>query len=135
MGTGRPVDPGQEQQQGEPRRPDDEGERPLAGKRIALQGFQPVHAQQHDDEQEEHHDGAGVDNHLHDGEEVGRLLHEQHGDAEQRHHEHQGGVDGVAGSDDPDGAGHDDGGRHGEHRGVGDGDGQDRDVHERHRRH
>ena len=43
-----------------------------------------VDAEQHDHEQEQHDDGAGVDDHLHGGEEVGVLGDEQHGDAEQR---------------------------------------------------
>ena len=42
----------------------------------------------------------GVDDHLHGGEEVGALRHEQHGDAEQRHHQHERGVHRVAGQDD-----------------------------------
>ena len=129
------MDPRQEQQKGQARGPDDEGEGPLSRERVPPHHVQPVDAQQHDDEQEEDDDGAGVDDHLDDRQEVGRLLHEQDSDPEQRHHEHQGRVHRVAGGDHADGPGHDDRGRHGEHRGVGDGDGQDRDVHERHRRH
>ena len=40
-----------------------------------------VDAEQHDHEQEQHHDGAGVDDHLHDGQEVGLLGYEEHRDA------------------------------------------------------
>ena len=51
----------------------------------------------------------GVDDHLHGGEEVGLLGHEQDGDAEQRHDEHEGGVHRVARRDHADGAGDADG--------------------------
>ncbi len=64
-------------------------------------GLAPVDAEQHDDEQEQDDDRAGVHDHLHRGEELGVLLHEEHGDAEQGHHQHEGGVDRVAREHDP----------------------------------
>ena len=70
---------------------------PLASaQRLDREVLGPVDAEQHDDEQEQHDDGAGVDDHLHGGEEVGLLGDEQHGDAEQREHERQRGVHRVA---------------------------------------
>ena len=59
-------------------------ERPLHRDRLDPQVLGAVDAEQHDDEQEQHDDRAGVDDHLHRGEEVGVLGDEQHGDAEQR---------------------------------------------------
>ena len=38
----------------------------------------------HDDEEEQHHDGTGVHDHLHRSEELGILRDERHRDAEQR---------------------------------------------------
>ncbi len=51
--------------------------------------------EQHDDEDEKHHDGAGVDDHLHDGDELGA---EQQVDESQRAHddnERERAVDGL----------------------------------------
>ena len=81
--------------QGEDRRADDGGRRPLAAERLGRQVFRLVDAEQHDHEEEEHDDGAGVDDDLHGGEEVGLLGDEQHGDAEQRHHQRQRRVHGL----------------------------------------
>ena len=60
-----------------------------------------VDAQQHDDEEEQHHDGPGVDDDLHGGQELGVLGDEQHGHPEQGAHQAQRGVDGVARADHP----------------------------------
>ena len=58
-----------------------------------------VDTEQHDHEQEQHDDRAGVDDHLHGGEEVRLLRDEQHGDAEQGEHEAERGVHRVAADD------------------------------------
>ena len=55
-----------------------------------------VDAEQHDHEQEQHDDRAGVDDDLHGGQEVGLLRDEEHGDAEQGEHEAERGVHRVA---------------------------------------
>ena len=60
-----------------------------------------VDAEQHDHEQEQHDDGAGVDDDLHGGEEVGLHRDEVHGDAEQRQHEAERGVHRVRVQHDP----------------------------------
>jgi hypothetical protein len=49
------------------------------------QGVRGVHADQHQDEQEQHHHGAGVDEHLDDAEELGTL--DDVEDAEDDHHQ------------------------------------------------
>ena len=90
--------------------------RPTASGRWARQGLLgqvllAVDAEEHDHEEEQHHDGAGVDDDLHGGQEVGLLLDEEHGHPEQRHDQHQRGVHGVAGDHHADGAGEHDGGR------------------------
>ena len=61
------------------------------------EGVGAVDADEHEDEQEEHHHGAGVDDHLHDAEELGPLR-----DVQERQRDHdeddgQGRVDGLAG--------------------------------------
>ena len=68
------------------------GERALDRDRVDAQVLGLVDAEQHDHEQEQHDDRAGVDDHLHGGEEVGLHRHEVHGDPEQRQHEAQRGV-------------------------------------------
>ena len=93
----------------------DHGRDALAADRLHLQVLGPVDAEQHEDEQEQHDDGAGVDDHLHGGQEVGLLRHEQHGDAEQRGHQRQGGVDGVGAEHHAHRAGEADGAGHREH--------------------
>ena len=72
-----------------------EGRRALADEGLGLEVLGPVDAQQHDHEQEQHHDGAGVDDDLDGGQEVGVLGDEQHGDAEQGGHQREGGVHGL----------------------------------------
>ncbi len=72
-----------------------------------LRSVARVDAEQHDDEQEQHHDRAGVDDHLHDGHEVGPEGDELHGDAEQRQDQAERGVHRVAQGDDADGAAED----------------------------
>ena len=52
---------------------DDDGGDALAAERLDREVLGSVDAQQHDHEQEQHDDGAGVDDHLHDGQEVGLL--------------------------------------------------------------
>ena len=93
-------------------RPD--GQRALAAQRLEGHVLLPVDPEEHDHEQEQHHDGAGVDDHLHGGQERGMLEDEEHGHAEQGHDQHQGGVDRVARHHHPDGAGQHDGRGHGE---------------------
>ena len=85
-----------QQRQAEHARADDPGGDALAAERLDREVLGPVDAEQHQHEQEQHDDGAGVDDHLHGGQEVGLLGHEQHGDAEQRGHERQGRVHRVA---------------------------------------
>jgi len=51
--------------------------------------------QQHDDEEEQRGDGAGVNEDEHEREEVGLEHDEQAGDADEREHEAHRGVDGV----------------------------------------
>ena len=63
---------------------DDDRQRALQLERFDLQVLGLVDAEQHDDEQEQHHDRAGVDDDLHGRQEVGVLGDEQHGDTEQR---------------------------------------------------
>ena len=58
----------------------------LAGCRVDRRRF-AADVEQHDDEQEEHHDGAGVDEDLERGQERRAEQHEEHGDREQRHHQ------------------------------------------------
>ena len=50
--------------------PIDRGERALDRERLDAQVLGAVDAEQHDHEQEQHDDRAGVDDHLHGGEEV-----------------------------------------------------------------
>ena len=64
---------------------DRRGRRALAPERLGRELLGLVHAEQHDHEQEQHDDGAGVDDHLHGGQEVGLLRHEEHGHPEQGH--------------------------------------------------
>ncbi len=55
----------------------------LDHERVGSQVLDAVHAEQHDHEQEQHHDRAGVDDDLHGGQEVGVEREEEHRDAEQ----------------------------------------------------
>ena len=63
------------------------GERPLDRDRLDREVDRLVDAEQHDHEQEQHDDRAGVHDHLHRGEEVGLHRDELDGDAEQREHQ------------------------------------------------
>ena len=80
----------------------DRGEGALADERFEVDVLSAIDAEEHDHEQEEHDDGAGVDDDLHRGEEVGRLRDEGDGDADQRHDQAQRGVHGVLHRDDTD---------------------------------
>jgi hypothetical protein len=62
-----------------------------------------VHPEQHDHEQEQDHDRAGVDDHLHDPEERRLQREVQPGDRQKVHHQHQRRVDDVAHRDHGDG--------------------------------
>ena len=59
---------------------------------------------EHDAEQEEHDDGADVDEHLGDGDELGRQQDELGGHAGEHHHQVERGVHHVLGGDHPDAA-------------------------------
>ncbi len=119
-----------EEQAGEPQDDEDHGEGTLPPQGLLGNVLLAVDAQEHDHEQEQHDDGAGVHDDLDGRQEVGLLLDEEHGHAEQRHHEHQGGVDGVAGHHDADGAGEHDGRGDGEGQGVDGGGGEQRGHHQ-----
>ena len=110
-GTGGSVDGDQQCSQEQPQegRPDHRGDRPLPDDRLHAEVLGPVHAQQHDHEQEEDDHGAGVDDDLDGSQEGGVLEHEEHGDAEQGLDEKQGCVDRVAGHQHATGATQDDG--------------------------
>ena len=79
------------------------GERTLQLDRFDAQVAGAVDAEQHDDEQEQHDDGPGVDDHLDDGHEVGPERDELHGDTEECEDEPERGVHRVAECDDTDG--------------------------------
>ena len=79
--------------------------------RLDLQILGLVDAEQHDDEQEQHDDRAGIDDDLHSGQELGLLGHVHHGDAEQCEDEAQRGVNRMRARDDPDRPGQDHQGR------------------------
>src|ERR1043165_1440219 len=64
---------------------------------------------EHDHEEEEDHDAAGVDEHLHGADELGPLDDEEHGDAEEREQQEQRRVHRVAHGDDEDRRRHGDG--------------------------
>ena len=70
---------------------------------LLLEGAQ---VEQHDDEDEEHHDGARVDQDLHHGQEVGLGEEEDGGHVEEREHQQQQRVDDVLAGDGADAAGH-----------------------------
>ena len=74
----------------------DDGEDALADERLVGEVVLAVDAEQHDHEQDQHDDGARVDDDLHGGEELGVLVEEQHGDAEQRRDQAQRRVHRVA---------------------------------------
>ena len=98
-----------QQERGQQRGDADAGQDALADERLLAQVLLAVDAEQHDHEQDQHDDGAGVDDDLHGGEELGVLLEEQHRHAEQRRHQAERRVDRVARDHDPDRAGqHDD---------------------------
>ena len=78
----------------------------------------PVNTDEHDDEEEEHDDGPGVNDDLHGGQEIGLLSDEQDRDSEQRLDEHQRRVDRVAGDDHADAADEHRQRRHHEHQEV-----------------
>src|SRR5664280_2779964 len=85
-GAGHPVRPRHERD--ETRDGDDDtdaGEGPLANEWFDPHRVTPVHAEEHDHEEEEHDDGPRVHDDLHGGEEVGGLGDERNGDAEERH--------------------------------------------------
>jgi len=58
-------------------------------------------ADQHQDEQEQHHDRAGVDDDLHDAQEVGALGQVEDREADHGHRQRQRGVHGLLGEDHP----------------------------------
>ena len=89
------ADDGGDHEPGQPE-PDDRRQRALDRERLDRQVVGLVDAEQHDHEQEQHDDRAGVDDHLHGGEEVGLEGDEVDGDAEQREHERERGVHRVA---------------------------------------
>ncbi len=91
---------------------DDECSDALAGDRLDREIFGLVDPQEHEHEQEQHDDGAGVDDHLDGGEEVGLLRHEEHSDPEQGGYEGERRVHWVLADDDTDGAAQADNGRH-----------------------
>ena len=63
---------------------------------LLLEGPQ---VEEHDDEHEQHHDGARVHEDLHDGQEVGLGKKEDGGDVDEREHQQQQGVHHVLASD------------------------------------
>ncbi len=91
---------------------------PLPHQGVGAQVFGLVDAEQHDHEQEQHDDGAGVDDDLHRGQEVGLERDEQDGHAEQREHQAQGAAHRVLAEDDAEGAAQDEQGREGEDEGL-----------------
>ena len=100
VGAGGLQDPGHQQESGQERHADADGQRPLGAERF-VEDILLVDAEQHDHEQEKDDDGPGVDDHLHGGQEVGALEDEEDRHREQRQHQRQGGVDGFAGHDHP----------------------------------
>src|SRR5581483_6231319 len=104
---------------GQPEHPDQQGDRALGLQHVDDPLARPPHTEQHDHEQEQHDDGAGVHDHLNGEQELCGLLDEQHGHAEQRLDEEQRGVDGVAGGHDAEAAGQHDDRRDDEHGPVG----------------
>ena len=91
------VDQEREDREGEDGETDDERRDPLtAAERLDGQVLGPVDAEEHQHEEEQDDDGAGVDDHLHRGQEVGLLGDEEDRDPEQRADERERGVHGVA---------------------------------------
>ena len=84
---------------------EDRRQRPLDRQRLDAQVLRPADAEQHDHEHDQHDDRPGVDDHLHDGEEVRLHRHEVHRDAEQRQHEAERRVDSLVEHDDADRSG------------------------------
>jgi hypothetical protein len=74
-------------------------------KPLAAEGFFAVHAQEHYHEKEQDHDGTGVDDDLHCGQEVRSLVYEEQGYPEQSGNQRKGAVDGVAQEHHAEGAG------------------------------
>ena len=58
--------------------------------------------EEHNDEQEDHHDGAGVDEHLDDANEVRAHHHVERGQVEHHRHEPERGRDGTLSGDERD---------------------------------
>ena len=79
----------------------------LHPERLDLQVLGLVDAEQHDDEQEQHHDRAGVHDHLHRGQELCLLRDVHHGDPEQREDQAERGMNRVRARDHPDRPGQD----------------------------
>src|ERR1043165_469592 len=100
----RPHDGEEEEEQPEP---DGKAALPEGGEDALLRQVPDV--DEHDDEEEEDHDAAGVDEHLHGADELGPLDDEEHGDAEEREQEKQRRVHRVAHRDDEDRRRHGDG--------------------------
>ena len=72
---------GEEEQLGEHDRAERDRDRALEAQRLG-QRLAPVDAEQHDHEDEEHDDRAGVDDHLHGRDELRVLEQEEHRDAQ-----------------------------------------------------
>jgi hypothetical protein len=90
---GRHVADAEDEQPGEPQGRQ-QGSDPLPPKRLH-QGVGGVDADQHEDEQEQHHHGTGVDHDLHDTEERRILRQVHHREAQHRHGQQQRTVDGL----------------------------------------
>ena len=98
-------------QQGGEAQADDEGRDALPAQGLH-EGVAGVHADEHQDEQEQHEDGAGVDDHLHGGQEGGVLGGVQPGQAEHHAGQEQRGVHRALAQHHHDGRDH---GQRGEH--------------------
>src|SRR5689334_16847242 len=61
---------------------------------------------QHDHEEEQHHDAAGIDEHLHRADELCALHDEEHGHAEEREQKEERRMHGIPHRDDEDRCGH-----------------------------
>ncbi len=86
---------------------------------IGPQGFLlPLDFQHHDDEQEQHHDGSGVNDQFQDRQEGRPQEIEEQGRPEKRQHQVNNGVHDVAARDGQRGGADNDGPQHVEHNGV-----------------
>ena len=77
----------------------------MANQGFGIEVLFTIDAQQHHDKEDQHDDGAGVDDDLHNGEQLGAKVQEKHSDPEQRRNKAECSMHRVTRGNDPESSG------------------------------